>query len=145
MIRGLIGRKKGMTQVFTDDGDCIPVTVIAAEPCRVTQVKTEDTDGYTALQIGFDATTEKRAGKPRTGHLKKAGLEPMRRLVEFRVDSTEGFEMGQELKMEEIFEEGERVDVQGTSKGRGFAGTIKRHHFRRGDVTHGGMAVRRPG
>ncbi|GJM44028.1 MAG: 50S ribosomal protein L3 [Gemmatimonadota bacterium] len=145
MIHAMIGKKKGMTQVFSEDGSCVPVTVIEAELCKVVQVKTDESDGYSALQIGFSQTTEKRAGKPRAGHLKKAGLEPMRRLMEIRLDSVEGYEMGQAIKMEDIFVEGESVDVRGTSKGRGFAGTIKRHNFQRGDVTHGGMAVRRPG
>jgi len=145
MIKGIIGKKKGMTQVFGEDGACIPVTVIEATPCRVVQVRTPEKDGYAAIQLGCGATTEKRAGKPRTGHLKKAGLEPMRRLMEFRVDSVEGFEPGQAIAVEEVFAEGDRVDVRGRSKGRGFAGTIKRHKFQRGDVTHGGMNVRRPG
>ncbi len=145
MLNGIVGKKKGMTQVFTEDGICIPVTVVEATPLKVVQVRSEEKDGYCALQLGFDATTEKRAGKPRTGHLKKAGLDPMRRLVEFRIDSVDGFEAGQDIKVEEVFAEGERVDVRGTSKGRGFAGTIKRHNFARGDMTHGGMNKRRPG
>jgi large subunit ribosomal protein L3 len=146
MIQGILGRKKGMTQVFDDGGKAVPVTLIEIEPCKVAQVKTVESDGYTAVQIGSRATTAKRIGKPRSGHLKKhGGLEPLKRLQEFRVDSVEGFESGQEIKLEEVFEEGERVDVRGRTKGRGFAGTIKRHNFQRGDVTHGGMAVRRPG
>ena len=146
MIQGILGRKKGMTQVFTEDGKIVPVTVIEIEPCKVAQVKTVESDGYTAVQIGTSVTTEKRIGKPRAGHLRKHGdLPPLRRLQEFRVDSVEGLESGQEIKLEEVFTEGERVDVRGRSKGRGFAGTIKRHTYHRGDVTHGGMAVRRPG
>ncbi len=145
MIDGIIGKKKGMTQVYTEEGKCIPVTVVEPAACRVVQVKTPETDGYTALQIGFDPTTEKRSGKPRAGHLKKAGLEPMRRLTEFRLDDVNGYEPGAEIKMEEVFEVGERVDVRGVSKGRGFAGTTKRHKFSIGDMTHGGMCKRRPG
>jgi large subunit ribosomal protein L3 len=145
MVNGIIGRKKGMSQVFTEDGRVVPVTVIQAPPVKVVQVKTAETDGYSAIQVGSEETTEKRIGKPRAGHLKKAGLPPMRRLMEFRVDSVEGFEPGGEVKVEDIFSEGDRVDVRGTSKGRGFAGTIKRHNFQRGDMTHGGMAKRRPG
>jgi large subunit ribosomal protein L3 len=144
-VNGILGRKRGMTQVFREDGRVVPVTVIETPPCRVVQLKTEETDGYVAVQVGSEATTEKRIGKPRTGHLKKAGLDPMRRLMEFKVDTVEGLEPGQELKVEEIFSEGDRLDVRGTSKGRGFAGTIKRHKFHRGDMTHGGMARRRPG
>jgi large subunit ribosomal protein L3 len=145
MLNGIIGRKKGMTQIFSEDGRAVPATVIETPSCRVVQVKTPETDGYSALQIGIGATTEKRIGRPRTGHLRKAGLEPMRRLREFRVDSTEGFEPGAEVKIEEVFSEGDRVDVRGTSKGRGFAGTVKRHNFSIGDKTHGGMCKRRPG
>lgn len=145
MVKGIIGRKKGMTQVFSEDGACIPVTVIEAEACKVVQVRTPETDGYSALQLGCGVTTERRSGKPRSGHLKKAGLEPMRRLMEFRVDSVDGFEPGQAIAVEEVFAEGDRVDVRGRSKGRGFAGTIKRHKFQRGDMTHGGMSKRRPG
>jgi large subunit ribosomal protein L3 len=145
MVQGIIGRKRGMTQVFGEDGACIPVTVIEAGPCHVVQIRTPETDGYCAVQLGFGATSGKRAGKPRAGHLKKAGLEPLRRLVEFRVDSPEGFAPGQAIQVQEVFAEGDRVDVRGRSKGRGFAGTIKRHKFKRGDMTHGGMSKRRPG
>ncbi len=145
MMNGIIGRKKGMSQVFTDEGRVVPVTVIEATPCKVVQVKTVETDGYTALQIGTGETLERRIGKPRTGHLKKAGLPPMRRLMEFRLDSVEGFEPGGDVKVEEVFTEGERIDVRGTSKGKGFAGTVKRHNFSIGDMTHGGMCKRRPG
>lgn len=145
MLNGIVGRKKGMTQVFGEDGQVIPVTVVEPEACRVSQVKTPETDGYSAVQLAFDPSKEHRIGKPRAGHLKKAGIDPMRRVMEFRVDSTEGFEPGQEIQFAEVLEAGIRVDVRGRSKGRGFAGTIKRHNFQRGDVTHGGMAVRRPG
>ena len=109
-------------------------------------MKTDETDGYSAVQIAHTPGKPKRIGKPRLGHLKKHGdLPALRRLMEFRVDSTEGLEAGQSIGAPEVFEEGERVDVRGTSKGRGFAGTIKRHHFARGDMTHGGMCKRRPG
>ena len=145
MINGIIGKKKGMTQVFTEEGQVIPVTVVETPACFVAQLRTPEKDGYSAVQVGTDEVAERKIGMPRAGHLKKLGLAPMRRLMEFRVDSTEEFESGQELKVDEIFTEGERVDVRGTSKGRGFAGTIKRHHFARGDMTHGGMAKRRPG
>jgi large subunit ribosomal protein L3 len=146
VINGIVGRKKGMTQVFTEDGSVIPVTVIEAPPCHVAQVKSAETDGYAAVQIGAWPVREKRIGKPRTGHLKKHGdLPPLRRLMEFRVDSPEGFEPGQAIAAGDVFAEGDRVDVRGTSKGRGFAGTIKRHGFSRGDMTHGGMSKRRPG
>lgn len=146
MINGIIGRKKGMTQVFTEDGRAQPVTVIETASCRVAQVKTDETDGYTAVQVCAWDAKEKHLGKPRTGHLKKhGGLSPMRSLMEFRVDSTDDLEPGQEIKASTVFEEGERIDVRGTSKGRGFQGTIRRHNFSRGDMTHGGMCKRRPG
>jgi large subunit ribosomal protein L3 len=145
MVNGIVGRKVGMTQVFSETGEAVPVTVIAPENCRVVQVRTPEKEGYAAIQVGYVETTEKRIGKPRAGHTKKAGLPPLRRLREFRVDSAGEFEVGQEIKPEEVFSEGDRIDVSGRSKGRGFAGTIKRHNFQRGDMTHGGMAKRRPG
>jgi large subunit ribosomal protein L3 len=145
MVRGIIGRKKGMTQIFTDEGKVVPVTVIETPPCRIAQVKTVERDGYEAVQLGAEPSTEKRIGKPRAGHLKKHGLPPLRLLMEFPVDSLEGIEPGKEIRVEEVFSAGDRVDVRGTSKGRGFAGTIKRHGFSRGDMTHGGMNKRRPG
>lgn len=146
MINGILGRKKGMTQVFTDDGTVVPVTVIETGPCRVAQVKRVETDGYQAVQIGAYPVREKLIGKPRAGHLRKHGGVPaMRRVREFRVDALEGLEPGGEIKASDVFTEGDHVDVQATSKGRGFAGVIKRHNFSRGDMTHGGMSKRRPG
>lgn len=146
MIDGILGRKKGMTQVFNEDGAVVPVTVIETGPCRVAQLKSVEKDGYLAVQIGAYPVREKLIGKPRAGHLKKHGGSPaMRRVQEFRVDSLEGFEPGQEITASQVFAEGDRVDVQATSKGKGFAGTIKRHNFARGDLTHGGMSKRRPG
>jgi len=146
VINGILGRKKGMTQVYTEDGVVVPVTVIETRPCRVAQVKKAETDGYQAVQLGAFEARAKVIGKPRAGHLKKHGdLPAMRRLKEFRVDSLEGLESGQEITPGQVFAEGDRVDVQATSKGKGFAGTIKRHAFSRGDMTHGGMSKRRPG
>jgi large subunit ribosomal protein L3 len=134
-----------MTQVFTADGRAVPVTVIETPPCLVAQLKSAERDGYLAVQIATGPTSEKRIGRPRTGHLKKLGLPPLKRLMEFRVDTLEGFESGREIGIEEVFTVGDRVDVRGTSKGRGFAGTIRRHNFARGDMSHGGMSKRRPG
>lgn len=145
MIQGFLGRKKGMTQVFAEDGRIIPVTVIEADPCRVSQVRTPEKDGYMAIQVACFPTKEKRCTRARVGHLKKAGVDPRRRLAEFRVSTAEGLEPGREIKVEEVFAAGERVDVRGVSKGRGFAGTIKRHGFARGDMSHGGMSKREPG
>ncbi len=141
-MKGIIGRKVGMTQIFDENGQVIPVTVIEAGPCYVTQIRTEPNDGYSAVQLGFDELPPKRNGdsrltKPKRGHLHRNGLNlpDLRVLREFRVREID-VEQGQVLKAD-IFEKGERVDVVGTSKGRGFAGTIKRHGFNRGPKTHG--------
>ncbi|WP_119071892.1 50S ribosomal protein L3 [Aggregatilinea lenta] len=141
-MKGIIGKKVGMTQVFDTDGKVIPVTVIQAGPCYVTQIRTAENDGYTAVQLGFDELPPKRNGssrlnKPKQGHLKRngMGLPDLRVLREFRIKELD-VEEGQQLTAE-IFERGDRIDVIGTSKGRGFAGTIKRHNFNRGPKTHG--------
>ncbi|MAF26486.1 MAG: 50S ribosomal protein L3 [Gemmatimonadota bacterium] len=145
MIHGLVGRKKGMTQIFSEDGKVIPVTVIEAGPCQIVQVKTTETDGYEAVQVGFGEIREKRLGKPRTGHFRKHGPGLFRWLSEFRMNSVGDLESGQQIVVGDVLAEGDRIDVRGTSKGRGFAGTIKRHNFAQGDMTHGGMCKRRPG
>ncbi len=141
-MKGIIGKKVGMTQIFDEDGQVIPVTVIQAGPCYVTQVRTEENDGYSAVQLGFEELPPKRNGssrlnKPRQGHLKRGALDlpDLRYLREFRVRDLD-VEEGQLLKAD-VFERGDRVDVVGTSKGRGFAGTVKRHGFNRGPKTHG--------
>jgi len=144
MGKGLIGKKIGMTQVFWDDGASIPVTVIEAGPCVVVQKKTERTDGYNAIQLGFDRKKEKKATKPLKGHFDKAGKGYFRHLREFRVESPDEYELGQELNVD-MFNIGDRVDVIGTTKGRGFAGVIKRHGFHGGRATHGSMFHRAPG
>lgn len=145
MSKFILGRKGRMTQMFTEDGACIPVTLIQAGPCRVTALKTEKTDGYEAVQIGFETIREKVSTKPCVGHLKKAGLEPMRFLREMRLDDgASDYEVGGEVKVD-TFESGDLVDVVGTTKGRGFAGVMKRYNFAGGRMTHGGMARRRPG
>lgn len=136
-MKGLIGKKVGMTQIFDDNGNVIPVTVIQAGPCYVTQIRTEARDGYAAIQLGYGETKPKRLTQGQLGHLRRNNLPALRHLREFRlrngeVDVTEG----QEIKVD-VFEKGERVDIIGTSKGRGFAGTIKRHHFNRQPKTHG--------
>lgn len=144
MLPGIIGKKVGMTHVFTEDGKMVPVTVIEAGPVFVTQVKTEETDGYAAVQVGYDEIGDKNLTFPKYGHLKKAGLtKNLRTLREFRVEETNGYETGQEITVD-IFEPGQEVTVTGTSKGRGFAGGVKRHHFRGQHMTHGYMTHRRP-
>ncbi len=137
MSIGLVGRKVGMTRVFTDDGVSIPVTVVHVEPNRVTQVKTPENDGYRALQVTVGLRKASRVNKPLTGHYAKSRNEAGRGLWEFRLEDADGeFEVGTALKAD-IFEAGQVVDVTGTSKGKGFAGTIKRHNFRGQDATHG--------
>lgn len=144
MLPGLLGTKIGMTHVYTDEGKMVPVTVIQAGPVFVTQIKTPDTDGYAAVQVGFGAAREKNLTWPKFGHLKKAGLDHnVKALREFRVEDTAGFELGQEIDAS-IFEAGEKVAVTGTSKGKGFAGGVKRHHFKGQHMTHGYMTHRRP-
>src|SRR3990172_1254309 len=140
MSIGLIGRKVGMTQVFAEDGTMVPVSVLSVEPNTVTELRTLERDGYTAVQVG--AGTARRTSKPRAGQLK--GLPRVRDVREFRVDDVTAYEVGQTLDVS-IFEAGESVDITGVSKGKGFAGTIKRHHFRRGPETHGSDSHRAPG
>jgi len=142
-VKGIIGTKLGMTQIFDQEsGKVTPVTVVEAGPCPVVQVKTPETDGYTAVQLAFGAVKEKRISRPEAGHLKKAGQGPHRHLVEIR--DAEGLAVGDSVTVE-AFEPGERIKVSGRSKGKGFAGTIKRHNFSRGPVSHGSHNVRKPG
>jgi len=137
-MKGLIGKKVGMTQVFDESGNAIPVTVIQAGPCYVTQVRTVERDGYVAVQLGFNETKPQRLTQGQLGHLRRNNLPALRHLREFRVRNNGDLDVseGQEIKVD-VFEEGEHVDVIGTSKGRGFAGTVKRHGFGRGPKTHG--------
>jgi large subunit ribosomal protein L3 len=138
MAIGVIGRKCGMTRIFTEDGVAVPVTVVEVEPNRVAQVKTVDTDGYNALQVTVGSRRASRVIKPQAGHFAKAGVEAGRTLMEFRLadGEGEGLQAGSEIKVD-IFENGQIVDVSGTTIGKGFAGVIKRHHFRMQDATHG--------
>ncbi|MEI3387326.1 MAG: 50S ribosomal protein L3 [Clostridia bacterium] len=144
MKKGLIGKKIGMTQIFNEEGKVIPVTVIEAGPCVVSQVKTEETDGYNSIQLGFGAIKESKVNKPERGHFTKANIAPARYLREIRVDSIEDVKVGDELKAD-IFMAGDKIDIQGTSKGKGFQGVIKRHGQHRGPMGHGFMYHRRPG
>lgn len=142
--KGIIGRKLGMTQVFDGDGRMVPVTVIEAGPCLVVHKRTPERDGYGAVQVGFGETREQRLNRPELGHLRRAGVRPLKHLREFRVADPGQFQVGQEIKVD-IFEPGELVDVTGTSRGRGFAGAIKRHGLRRGPMSHGSKYHRRVG
>jgi large subunit ribosomal protein L3 len=147
MTMGLVGRKCGMTRVFTEDGVSIPVTVIEAQPNRITQVKTADTDGYRALQVTAGAVKPSRVSKPQAGHFAKAKVEAGDLITEFRLsdgDQTD-YQVGSDLSVD-LFEAGQKVDVIGTSIGKGFAGTVKRHNFRTQDATHGNsLSHRAPG
>lgn len=144
MTKGILGRKIGMTQVFAENGDLIPVTVIEATPNVVLQKKTIENDGYEAIQLGFEDKREKLANKPEQGHVAKVNTAPKRFVREFNGVDLEGYEVGQEVKVN-IFAEGEIVDVTGVSKGKGFQGNIKRHGQSRGPMSHGSRYHRRPG
>ena len=138
MSLGLVGRKVGMTRIFTDDGDSIPVTVVEVGDNRVTQIKTDETDGYTAVQVTFGARRASRVTKPLAGHLAKAGVEAGEVIKEFRIDAAKAAELqaGSSLSVD-LFQVGQKIDVQGVTIGKGYAGTIKRHHFASGRATHG--------
>jgi large subunit ribosomal protein L3 len=140
----ILGRKQGMTHVFREDGTLIGVTVVAAGPCTVTQVRTHERDGYHAIQLGYADSTEKRVTKPLRGHFAKAGCAPKRFLREERLVEPAKLERGATISVT-VFNTGDLVDVIGTTKGRGFSGTVKRHGFQRGPETHGSMNVRQPG
>lgn len=144
MAVGIIGTKLGMTQVFDAEGRSIPVTVVQAGPCPVTQIKTKETDGYTAIQVGYGEVKPKALNKPLLGHLAKSNTSPVRHLHEYRLDNTGEYELGQQLKAD-VFSAGQIVDVIGTSIGRGFAGYQKRHNFKRGPMAHGSKNHRLPG
>lgn len=144
MAKGILGRKVGMTQIFTPEGKAVPVTVVEAGPCVVVQKKTVTTDGYDAIQLGFGEKKERLTNKPMKGHFSKANVKPFRFLHEIRVAADEAYNVGQEIKAD-VFSEGEWVDVTGTTKGKGFAGVIKRWNFNRAAMTHGSMYHRRPG
>ena len=143
-MKGIIGKKIGMTQIFDEKGNVIPVTVIETAGNVVTQVKTVETDGYNSIQLGYGDVKSKHINKPLEGHFKKAGVENKKHLREFRTEDVQNYKVGDEVKAD-IFAAGEKVDVQGTSKGKGFQGVIRRHGQHRGPMTHGSMYHRRPG
>ena len=144
MKKGIIGKKVGMTQIFDEKGNVIPVTAIETEGNIVAQIKTVETDGYQSIQLGYGDVKDKHINKPEAGHFSKAKLPNKKHLREFRLDSVENYKVGDEVKVD-IFEAGEKVDIQGTSKGKGFQGVIKRHGQHRGPMGHGSMYHRRPG
>jgi len=143
VVDTILGRKIGMTQIFSERGEIIPVTVIEAGPCIVTQLKSVETDGYSAVQVGFGEIRPKLVNKPEQGHFKKANVTPLRHLREVRTEKPEDYNLGDAIKVD-IFSVGQRVKVMGTSKGKGFAGVVKRYHFHGGDKTHGSTVFRKP-
>ena len=144
MAKGILGKKIGMTQIFEADGKMIPVTVVEAGPCLVVQNKTEETDGYNAVQLGFGELKEKHTNKPMKGHFDKAGVTPVKFVRELRLSAPSEYTVGQKISAE-IFTAGELIDATGISRGKGFAGTIKRHNFACGPMAHGSKSHREPG
>ena len=143
MVDTILGKKLGMTQIFDDYGEVVPVSVIEAGPCIVTQLKSVDKDGYTAVQVGFGEIRPRLVNRPETGHFNKAGVKPLRHVREIRTDDTAGYNLGDAIKCD-IFQPGQRVKVTGISKGKGFQGVVKRFHFHGADMTHGSMIHRKP-
>jgi large subunit ribosomal protein L3 len=144
MLRAILGKKLGMTQIFDEAGRMIPVTVIQAGPVTVTQMKTIEIDGYVGVQVGYGFAKEQKLTKPVLGHLKKSGAKAVRYLRELPAASLDDLEVGREIKADEVLTDGDTVAVTGTSKGKGFAGAVKRWHFHGGDMTHGSMIHRKP-
>lgn len=143
-MKTILGKKLGMTQIFTDAGAVVPVTVVEAGPMTVTQIKTVETDGYDGIQVGFAEAKPQRVNKPMTGHFEKAGVKPMKHMVEFRPDEGDAYEVGQVFTVSD-FEEGKKLDVTGISKGKGTQGNIKRHGHHRGPISHGSKHKRLAG
>ncbi|MDD4297682.1 MAG: 50S ribosomal protein L3 [Ruminiclostridium sp.] len=137
MQKCMLGRKIGMTQIFTDEGIMVPVTVVEAGPLSVLQVKSEEIDGYKSIKVGFEDIKEKRLNRPTKGQFDKAGVSTKRFIREFRLDNAESYELGQEIKVNEMFQEGDKIDVSGVSKGKGYQGTVKRYGTSRGPESHG--------
>lgn len=141
---GLLGNKIGMTQIFDESGNIIPVTILKVGPCVITQVKTEPKDGYNSIQVGYSNVSDKSLTQPQLGHLQKSNIQPLKYLKEFRVNNCEEFEVGQVLKVD-LLSPGQLVNIRGKSIGKGFAGLQKRHNFTRGPMTHGSKNHRAPG
>ncbi len=142
-MKAILGEKMGMTQIFDDEAQAIPVTVIKAGPCRVVQIKTADSDGYEAIQIAYRELPANRVSKPTAGHFAKAGVSPHKHLVEIRVDDSSVYSIGQEISVADVLQEGARADVAGVSKGKGFQGVMKRHNFKGQGAGHGAHRVHR--
>ncbi|KYZ77701.1 50S ribosomal protein L3 [Anaerosporomusa subterranea] len=144
MAKGILGKKLGMTQLFSPEGKLIPVTVVEANPSVVLQTKTVETDGYNAVQLGYGVVKDKKVTKPMKGHFAKAGIKPVKFIREFRLATTPEYSVGQTIGCD-VFEQGQLIDVIGVAKGKGFAGAIKRHNFARGPMAHGSKSHREPG
>ena len=144
MAKGILGKKLGMTQLFSPEGKLIPVTVVEANPSVVLQTKTVETDGYNAVQLGYGVVKDKKVTKPMKGHFAKAGIKPVKFIREFRLAATPEYSVGQTIGCD-VFEQGQLIDVIGVAKGKGFAGAIKRHNFARGPMAHGSKSHREPG
>jgi large subunit ribosomal protein L3 len=142
-VKAILGEKLGMTQIFDDESQAVPVTVIKAGPCRVVQIKRVESDGYGAIQIAYREMPEKRANKPTAGHFKRAGVTPHRHLVEVRVDDPDAYKLGQEISIADVLVKGSRADVAGVSRGKGFQGVMKRHNFSGQGASHGVHRVHR--
>lgn len=142
-MKAILGEKLGMTQIFDDEARAIPVTVIKAGPCHVTQIKTDESDGYTAVQISFQELDRRKVSKPQAGHFEKSKLPPARHLIELRVEDPESYELGQAITVADVFEKGGKADVSGISKGKGFQGVMKRHGFSGQGASHGAHKVHR--
>ncbi|MDH3306301.1 MAG: 50S ribosomal protein L3 [Acidimicrobiia bacterium] len=142
-MKAIVGEKLGMTQVFDDQARAIPVTVIKAGPCTITQIKRPETDGYSAIQLAYKEMAARKANKPMTGHYEAAGVSPNRHLVEVRVDDPDLFELGQKITIADVLEKGQKADVSGMSKGKGFQGVMKRHNFKGQGASHGAHRVHR--
>jgi len=143
-LKGIIGKKIAMTQIFSEDGKIVPVTMLEAGPCVVTQIKTVEREGYNALQLGFEEAKERNLNRPRRGHFESKSLQPRRHLAEVRVEDPSEYRLGQEIDVS-IFSKGDRVDITGRSRGKGFAGVVKRHKFGGGPASHGAHFHRAPG
>jgi large subunit ribosomal protein L3 len=141
---GILGTKVGMTQIFDESGFAIPVTVIKAGPCFITQIKNKENEGYNAIQLGYEESSPQKMPKPRLGHLSKSNLPPLKHLREYRVTSTESFNISQNITVD-LFKVGQKVNISGNTIGKGFSGTVKRHNFTRGPMTHGSKNHREPG
>ena len=142
-MNAIIGEKLGMTQIFDEENRAVPVTAVKAGPVVVTQIKRQDTDGYSAIQIAFKEMSTSKAGRPATGHFSKAGVPPHRHVVEIRVDDPDSYELGQQITIADVLEEGAKADVTGISKGKGFSGVMKRHNFKGQGASHGVHKVHR--